>query len=130
MQPVIHEFETVLTETNVNEVIERLIVGTIVAQNYNRECFGTSDLRLAVYMKNTLSTCIDKLIEVGYCPHTIFGDVLASYGYPLISPKTPGLKQAIDADFRLDMSDYERAIATGYSVFDSMKDDVHELPYR
>ncbi|WP_170138828.1 hypothetical protein [Oceanobacillus chungangensis] len=36
--------ETILTKNNIAEVFERLLVGLIKAENYNKNCFGMSDL--------------------------------------------------------------------------------------
>lgn len=124
--------ELIITKNNVNEAFERLVVGLIKAENYNKDCFGTSDLKRAWMMNKVLDTFISKTVETGYCQHTLLGPTLSKYGYTLEVPKNEALKQEADDSFCIDMRGYDRAMEFSYHVFESTVESINEglMAYR
>ncbi|MCA1012811.1 hypothetical protein [Halobacillus halophilus] len=124
--------ECIITKNNLDEVFERIVVGLIKAENYNKNCFGTSDLKHAWHMNHVLDTFITKVVDSGYCQHTLLGHTLTKYGYTLEVPQNMALKQEADDDFRIDMSEYERALDISNHVFESTVASINEghMAYR
>lgn len=123
---------TIITKDNLNEVFEHIIVGTIRAQNYNSECFSSSDITHATSMHYLLDTFIERTINAGYCQYALLNELLTKYGYFITGPKDPKLKQEADDDFNLDMSEFEYLINRCYNGYESAVEAINEgyMKYR
>lgn len=96
---------TKVTKGNLDVTIEKLCLGDIQAQNYNRECFGMSDLALASNTSKALDIFITRVFDSGYCAGALLDKVMKKYDYHMETFK-PELKQQADDDFMIDISDF------------------------
>lgn len=124
--------ELIITKDNLQETFERIVVGLIKAENYNKHCFGMSDLNHARHMNHVLDTFITEVVDAGYCQHSLLGETLTKYGYTLEVPQNMMLKQEADDDFRIDMTKYEEALAFSHHVYDHTVQAINEghMAYR
>lgn len=98
----------IITKDSYEEFTNKLAFAVNKAINYNKECFGMSDLRLACAMEHILGRFIEKVIEAGYCPHALLGNALDKNGfYVNENSKRPNLKQYADEDMLIDIFEFE-----------------------
>lgn len=96
-----------IDENNFHQLLEELTHASKVSNAYNKECFGMSDLRLAMRMDNLLGTFIQRVQDVGYCAFALMNTPMKKYGMWIREEaKNISLKQILDNELLIDMSDY------------------------
>lgn len=108
----------IITKDNFENVVEELTYASKSANNYNSECFGMSDLKLAWRMDNLLNQFITRVRESGYCPHALMNPSMKKYEYWISdNAKRPELKQKLDDELRIDMSDFASSMDYAKHIF-------------
>jgi hypothetical protein len=106
----------IITHENFSDICETLIIGMASAANYNRSCFGMSDLKLMSRTEQVVSELIQKTKESGYDPFSLIRPVLQKYGYSYFPEPDETLKQSIDefllirADIGEQLYEYCRSV--------------------
>lgn len=96
-----------VTKDNFYKVVEELTYASKKTNAYNKDCFGMSDLRLAMRMDKLLGTFIQRVKEGNYCPYALMNTTMLKHGMWIKEEaKNMSLKQMLDDKLIIDMKDY------------------------
>ena len=108
-----------VTKENFNQIAEAIAHMKTLSANYNRDCFGSSDLRLAMRMEELLESFIVRVMDSGYCAHALMDTMMRKYGmWILETSKRPEHKQELDGSLLIDVSDLSSDIDYCVAVFE------------
>lgn len=107
----------VFTEKNFDNLVERFVYG-VLRTGYNKDCFSTSEVLRYRAVNVALDDLIEQTKDQGYCIHSIFHPVLSQYGEGIGIDPDPNLKQSIDQEFQVDLSQHSRAIDYALYLYD------------
>lgn len=113
----------IITKENLSLFVHKVMVAVNKTANYNSECFGMSDIRLANATERLLDRFIDRLIEAGYSPYPLMNEIMKKYGHWIKeTSKFPKLKQIADDGLSVDMSDCHEFLALCDSIWERYPD--------
>ena len=109
-----------VTKENFEQVTEALTYATVKTNNYNRECFGMSDIRLAMRTEALLEEFVERVIKSGYCPHALMDKAMRKHEmWILEESKHPDNKQELDDSLSIDMSDLSSGLNYCMTIFNN-----------
>ena len=107
-----------VTKENFHQVVEAMTYVTVLTSNYNRDCFGMSDIRLAMRMEALLDEFITRVMKSGYCAHALMDVTMRKHEMWIKEEsKRPDLKQELDNALSIDLSDLSHNVDYCMAVF-------------
>jgi hypothetical protein len=99
----------IINNENFTLFVIKLANGWNRSQSYSSECVSSSSIARANALNYLFVEFIDRVNRAGYCPVATVEPILEKYEM-YVNGSCPHLKQAIDEDFHINLSDFQQAV--------------------
>src|SRR5690606_11135192 len=99
----------IINHDNFSLFVNKLAVGWNRAQSYSSHSISTSEVQRARALQYLLDEFVERTEQKGYCAVATIHPILQNHKMYVHLPK-PLLKQAIDEDYEVDLSDLQQAV--------------------
>jgi len=113
--------DMIIKRENFNLFVNKLANGVKQADSYNDMCFSTSEVMRARALREVLDEFIERVEAAGYCPFKTMNKLMKPYGQWVQGEKIKGLKQQIDSNIHIDMSQFQQALHYCEEQWDILK---------
>lgn len=124
-QSEVEDLNCTAHKDNFEIFVKKLVYTVKTTNNYNPECFGMSDIKLAMRMDYVLDQFIQRVVEANYCPYALMHSILKEFDmFIREESKQPLFKQIADESLVVDMRDFAKDIDYCNYVWDLHKVEI------